>query len=196
MKAMAVPSSCTSALKEWASVLEAMARGEQVLLIRKGGLREPGSGFELVSNTFVFYPTFEHQAVRYLRVPYRRYFEEAVQRRAPEGKVRIELFGVAVSSVQSDDPALIDRLSAFHVYNQEFVGQRLKWQPEHPLVIVVVRPFRLPAPRTLPVIPRYAGCTSWVTLESSISLDGARPVQEEQLFQQRAAELTALLHSP
>ena len=32
---------CATALKEWATVLEAMGRGEQLVLIRKGGLIEP-----------------------------------------------------------------------------------------------------------------------------------------------------------
>ena len=78
-----LPAQCAVALKEWATVLEAMARGEQLVLIRKGGLIEPGRGFDVVAPTFVFYPTFEHQAVNYLRAPYQRYFDEAGQRRAP-----------------------------------------------------------------------------------------------------------------
>ena len=185
-----IPTQCAMALKEWATVLEAMARGEQLVLIRKGGLIEPGSGFEVVSESFVLYPTFEHQVVNYLRPPYRRYFEEAVQRRAPEGHVRLELFGVAVVSRRSDDPAIVERLSPFHVYNQDFVSQRLKWQPDQPLVIVVVRVFRLAAPHLLTVVPRYAGCKSWVELDSPIPLNGARPVLDDVTFQQRMHDLT------
>ena len=127
MGATAVPAACATALKEWATVVEALGRGEQLVLIRKGGLIEPGSGFELAANTFVFYPTFEHQAVSYLRPPFQRYFDEAAARRAPEGRVRIDLFGVAVSSMSSHDPTLIERLRAFHVYNETFLSQRLKW---------------------------------------------------------------------
>ena len=190
-----IPTQCSTALKEWATVLEAMARGEQLVLIRKGGLIEPGSGFEVVSPSFVFYPTFEHQTVNYLRAPYQRYVEDARQRRAPEGRVRLELFGVAVSSRPSDDPAIVDRLSAFHAYNEAFVHQRLKWQPDQPLTIVIVRVFRLAAPQVLTAIPRYAGCKSWVDLESPVSLEGSRPVLDEAAFQQRTAILTALLHA-
>ena len=181
------------ALKEWATVLEAMGRGEQLLLIRKGGLIEPGSGFELLSNTFVFYPTFEHQAVNYLRAPYQRYFEEATQRRAVEGQVRIELFGVAVASMRSTDPDLLGRLEAFHIYNREFLSQRLKWQPEQPLMVVLIRAFRFASPVTLPVLPRYAGCKSWVELDSPVPLATARPVLEDADFKRRAAELSAIL---
>jgi hypothetical protein len=183
-------SACAVALKEWATVLEAMARGEQLVLIRKGGLIEPGSGFELLSGCFVFYPTFEHQAVNYLREPYRRYFDEAASHRAPEGQVRVELVGLAVASTPSHDPGVVERLSSFHVYNEAFVTQRLKWQPDQPLMIVAVRVFRLPQPVVLPVVPRYAGCKSWVELEAPVSLEGARPVLEEAVFEARFRELT------
>ena len=193
MSVAGAPTQCSVALKEWATVLEAMGRGEQSILIRKGGLIEPGSGFNLVSNTFVFYPTFEHQAVNYLRPTYRRYFEEALQRRATEGQVRVELFGVAVSSQQSHDPGIIERLSPFHIYHQEFVSQRLKWQPDQPLVIVVVRAFRLDPPQLLHTVPRYAGCKSWVELESPVSLEGASPILDETAFQERLQRLTPLL---
>jgi len=193
MSVAGVPTQCSVALKEWATVLEAIGRGEQVVLIRKGGLIEPGSGFDLVSNTFVFYPTFEHQAVNYLRPAARRYFEEALQRRAPEGQVRVELFGMAVSSRQSHDPGIIDRLSPCHVYNQAFVSQRLKWQPDQPILIVVVRAFRLAPPQLLTTVPRYAGCTSWVELESPVSLEGACPILDEAAFQERLQRLTPLL---
>ena len=193
MSGMDVPSQCAVALKEWATVLEAMAHGEQLVLIRKGGLIEPGSGFELRSKTFLFYPTFEHQAVNYLRAPYRRYFEEAARRRAPQGQVRVDLCGMAESSQPCRDPGIVERLGGFHIYNEAFVSQRLKWQPDQPLVIVVVRAFRLSAPCTLPVIPRYAGCTSWVALESPVPLEDAQPVLDDATFQQRLQALSLLL---
>ena len=184
---------CTVALKEWSTVLEAMARGEQLLLIRKGGLIEPGSGFELIAKTFVLYPTFEHQAVNYLRPPYQPYFDVASHHRAPDGQVRFDLVGVVVNSVQSCDASIIERLSPFHIYNQAFVGQRLKWQPDQPLVIALIRAFRLPEPVILPVAASYAGCKSWVELETPVSLDDARAVLDDAAFQQRAQDVARFL---
>lgn len=195
MNTLAMPSSCAMALKEWATVLEAMHRGEQLLLIRKGGLIEPGSGFEVAAPCFVFYPTFEHQAVNYLRSPFQGYFDAALARRAPGGHVRIDLVGIAVSSAAVHDPATIDRLSPFHIYNHAFLEQRLKWQPEQPLAVVVVRAFELASPQVVPMVPRYAGCTSWVELDLPISLEGARPLVEDAIFQQRAQAISALLPS-
>ena len=193
MSPVTVPSACAVALKEWATVLEAMALGEQLVLIRKGGLIEPGSGFELMAATFVFYPTFEHQAVRYLRPESQRYFDEAQRRRAPEGQVRIDLVGVAVSSIQSRDPRIVERLRDVHIYNDAFLAQRLKWQPEQPLVIAVIRAFRLATPQVIPVAPAYAGCKSWVTLDAPIPLEGARPVLDDAAFDARLRTLTPLL---
>ena len=188
-----LPASGAIALKEWATVLEAMSRGEQLVLIRKGGLIEPGSGFELVTDRFVFYPTFEHQAVHYVRPEFRRYFDEALPHRAPEGQVRFDVVGVATHAVQSSDPGIVERLSPFHIYNAEFVTQRLKWQPDHPLSIVVVRAFRLAAPQVISTVPRYAGCKSWVELEAPVSFAGAHPVIDDGAFQRRAEAVQALL---
>lgn len=188
------PAACSVALKEWATVIEAMSRGEQLVLIRKGGLIEPGSGFEVVSPDFVFYPTFEHQAVNYLRAPYRGYFEQAQHDRAAEGQVRFALFGQAVNSVQSLDPQAIKRLEDYHIYNDEFLTQRLKWQPEQPLAIVIVRAFRFTTAQTIPTTPEYAGCKSWVELKAPVALGSLQPVLEDAAFEQRRREIEAVLH--
>ena len=190
---MTLPIECATALKEWATVLEAMGRGEQLVLIRKGGLIEPGSGFELINTTFVFYPTFEHQAVNYLRPEFRGYFEQASAKRASEGQVRFDLVGVAVSSVSSSDPEIIKRLEPFHIYNDEFKTQRLKWQPDQPLLVAVIRAYRLPSPITIPVAPAYAGCKSWVQLDQPISLSGAQPVMSDPEFDRRLRQIQPLL---
>lgn len=190
---MTGPPATDAALKEWATVLEAMGRGEQLLLIRKGGLIEPGQGFELTAKTFLFYPTFEHQAVQYLRPPYQGYFDQAAARRAPQGHIKIELVGQAVASTRSTDVSLIERLAEFHVYNSAFALQRLKWQPEMPLAFVAIRAYRLPEPRVLPVNPTYAGCTSWVVLDGAQPLTGLVPALDDAAFAARLAALQRLL---
>ncbi len=174
-------------------MLEAMNKGEQAVLIRKGGLIEPGSGFEVIARDFVFFPTFEHQAVNYLREPYRGYFELASRSRAPEGKVSFQIYGQAVHSVQTRDASVIDRLTPYHCYNHDFVTQRLKWQPAQPLAIVIVRVFRMQAPVTVAVAPQYAGCKSWVELEAPITLGELTPVLDDAIFAQKCHEIESLL---
>ncbi|MBI4341669.1 MAG: DUF1802 family protein [Candidatus Omnitrophica bacterium] len=183
---------CAIALKEWATVIEAMGRGEQLVLIRKGGLIEPGSGFELAAPSFVFYPTFEHQAVQYLRQPFQGYFDLAKAARASEGQVRFGLFGQAAHAALAHDPEVVKRLEPFHVYNDAFLTQRLKWQPDQPLMIVIVRAFRM-APKTILAAPQYAGCKSWVELDAPVALEQLVPVLDDAAFASRRREIESAL---
>src|SRR4051794_41816166 len=48
------------AFKEWAVTVRALAEGEQLLTLRKGGIREPNKHFELEHDRFFLYPTFDH----------------------------------------------------------------------------------------------------------------------------------------
>ncbi|HZE05054.1 MAG TPA: DUF1802 family protein, partial [Solirubrobacteraceae bacterium] len=49
------------AFKEWAVTVRALAEGEQLLTLRKGGIREPEKHFKLEHERFFLYPTFDHQ---------------------------------------------------------------------------------------------------------------------------------------
>ena len=60
-------------------------------------------------------------------------------------------------------------------------------------MIVVIRAFRLAEPRLLPVIPRYAGCKSWVDLESPVPLEGATPVLDDATFERRLQDVVPRL---
>lgn len=189
----AIPPSCQIALKEWASVITALARGEQLVLIRKGGLIEPSRGFELVSSHFLLYPTYEHQTTQFLRQTARPLMDEAIRQRPPADRVRLQMGAVVVDAVQTDDPSIVDKLAAVHVYNDAFLQQRLTWQPQQPLVVAVVRAFALPRPMELPMADRYGGCKSWVELEQAIDLQGAGWVLDDRAFAQRLAPIEPFL---
>ena len=60
------------AIKEWAVTVRALAEGEQLLTLRKGGIREENKHFEIEHDRFFLYPTFDHQRndlVRQSHVP-------------------------------------------------------------------------------------------------------------------------------
>ena len=46
-----------TAFKEWAIVVDALGRGAQILILRKGGLREGSGGFRLEQRQFLLFPT-------------------------------------------------------------------------------------------------------------------------------------------
>ena len=64
---MTTPDKCQMALKEWAITCEAIGRGEQILLLRKGGIHEDSKDFRVIHREFLLYPTYEHQKADLLR---------------------------------------------------------------------------------------------------------------------------------
>src|ERR1700759_924156 len=70
------------ALKEWAVTVRALAEGEQLLTLRKVGIREENKHFELEHEQFFLYPTFDHQRNDLVRESHhpelRRALEEGV----------------------------------------------------------------------------------------------------------------------
>ena len=50
-----------TALKEWAVITQALDRGDQLLILRKGGIKEQKKQFVLEKEDFLLYPTYEHQ---------------------------------------------------------------------------------------------------------------------------------------
>ena len=44
-------------LKEWATVVKALEQGKQTVILRKGGILETASGFNIESKKFFLFPT-------------------------------------------------------------------------------------------------------------------------------------------
>src|SRR5688500_9082628 len=63
------------AFKEWAVACEAMMRGIQTVLIRKGGIREEDGIFRVADSEFFLMPTYEHQNPALLRDGYKPLLE-------------------------------------------------------------------------------------------------------------------------
>ena len=56
---------CT-AFKEWAVICRAITTGRQDIILRKGGIVEPGGSFQLLAESFLLFPTFVHQSKEHL----------------------------------------------------------------------------------------------------------------------------------
>lgn len=66
------------ALKEWASVIDVLAEGDQILVMRKGGIEEETRRFELKSRSFYLFPTYEHQRTHLVKDPYQSFVERSL----------------------------------------------------------------------------------------------------------------------
>jgi hypothetical protein len=157
------------ALKEWASVIAALATGKQIILLRKGGIVEAKRGFELRHPEFLLFPTFEHQHAESLKPEYQTLVD------APSGDgIRLEY----LARVTDIFPAP-DSIGAAHIWNDRFLRMRRDYRPDLPLYLILVRVYRLAYPVMIPNRPSYAGCKSWVNLTEEIDTGGAQPVLDD-----------------
>ncbi|MBJ7347564.1 MAG: DUF1802 family protein [Thermoleophilaceae bacterium] len=202
-----------TALKEWAVTVRALAEGEQLITLRKGGIREENRHFELSSRRFFLYPTFDHQQaslVRESHVPeVKRAIEDANWRGAipttrglangavvePPLSVKIRAWADVAAAWEVTTPQGVDQLSPFHVWTNDYASKRFDWKPRHPLHVLLLRVYRLPRPITVKVMPEYTGCKSWVELKRELSFDGV-PVLADSEFERAHAQISSSLGEP
>jgi hypothetical protein len=153
----------TPALKEWAVIVHALLEGEQIVDVRKGGLREDGRHFALQSPRFYLYPTAEHQKPALLKAAYRRWIDLAPA--APVGApITIPGWAEVVESVTVTEPEQLAAIEGKLIWTSDYVESRLKWKSRDPLWVLVLRAHRFEEPLTVAWDDAYGGCTSWVEL--------------------------------
>ena len=154
------------AFKEWAAIVRALLAGEQILDLRKGGIREPGRHFGLEATRVWLYPTLEHQQVELLKPPYRRWIEEAPPETAgAHAPITIEGWADIVGVAELTDPDDLAKIDGKFIWTLDYAASRLKWKKRDPLWVLAMRAHRLDDPITVEWREEYGGCTSWVTLD-------------------------------
>jgi hypothetical protein len=188
-----LPISTTCALKEWAVVVRALEAGEQLVILRKGGISEVGNEFKIEFPEFLFYPTYEHQKADSLLSAFVPALQRIQEEAPPSSVVRISSFARVTDSFDILNEAQISALRPYHIWSDTYSLERLHWRPTKPLAALALRVYQLPSAVELPFQPTYRGCTSWVTLERKIALGGAEPVLSDDEYEQRIAKLSAAL---
>jgi hypothetical protein len=151
------------ALKEWAVIVHALLEGEQILDVRKGGLREDGRHFSLQSTRLWLYPTAEHQKPELLKDPYRHWIDLA--HAAPVGEpITIEGWADVVRAATVTEPDELAAIESKLIWTADYAESRLGWKRRDPLWVLALRVHRLVEPVTVPWTEAYGGCTSWVEL--------------------------------
>lgn len=176
------------ALKEWSIAIEALEHGETILLLRKGGIRETNGRFSIPFDRALLYPTYEHQNPALLKSNYVDRVQTVESGWHPE-TVRIGSIAHITDVIQVIDPAIVDALLPFHVWNDRFVSERLNWKPRSPLYLLLLRTFTLAQPQTIPYREAYGGCRSWIELEQEIDTDSVTPVLSEAEYCDRQNQI-------
>ena len=184
------------ALKEWAVVVAAMARGQQCLLLRKGGIADPEQTFQVEHREFFLFPTLEHQHREQVRAEYQALFDETAARATADGRITLPLYAGVAGSWRVTSAEALRELEALHIWTPEFFAMRLAYKPEIPTLAVLLRAYRLPHPPAIPNLPDYAGCKSWVPLAAPQPIEGAEPVIENRRFRTLLEQASARLDRP
>ena len=149
-----------TALKEWASAIDALGRGAQVILIRKGGIADPSFGVE--AERFYLFPTNFHDGGG-----------------APPRAVPITHWCEAVRTWRVRDLDALHRLEPLVVFDRDTLETRYRFRADQAIHVIGVRTYRLARPATVAMTDDYAGCRSWVSLDEEIDVDGSTPVMSE-----------------
>ncbi len=180
-----------AALKEWAAVVKALESGTQVLILRKGGIRE--EGFSAEAAAFFFYPTGFHQTTDKLRSEHIHFMEEAMADRPPEGRVRIRSMAQTAGVFAVPDEDKLASLAGEYVYTVDEMKKRHEFRPGDSLTALAVRVYILKQPAEILLKTNYGGCVSWVHLEDPVSTEGAKPVLSDDAFDQRLRRIRDIL---
>ena len=187
-----LPASLDTALKEWAVAVRALREGRQVILLRKGGIREAEGEFVVEAREVLLFPTFEHQMEQpgTLQPCYSAWLEEEQARRPSGENARIEAAArITDILVVTNFDALL-KLGNQHIYSEKFIRYRIENEPGtrervKPLYCLFLRAYDLPSPVTVPMEMDYYGCKSWITLAEPISLQGATPAMGDAAYAER-----------
>lgn len=181
-----------TAFKEWAVVVDALGHGEQILILRKGGIAEGRDGFRVEHERFLVFPTLFHQQ-RAQVVPAAQMRYDAIAPSLPgPDTLRLEFFAEVVGWRKIASLAEAERLRGQHIWRDEVIAERFEWGKEQAIHALALRVWRLPHRLELPMLPAYGGCKSWIELAEEIPTDEATPVLADSAF---AAKLAAFYNA-
>ena len=171
-----------------------MLSGEQVLLLRKGGISENDRHFFLGTDRFLLYPTLYHEQHRHIRTEFRE--NENGDAFVSQGKVPIKAFAKVAETFLVDHFSQLQGLRRFHVWSDEFVEKRIRWKPRHPAILILARTYALPEPVIVDIEDHHKGCKSWVDIRPPIETSDATPVYSEVEFRSIRENLIVSLREP
>lgn len=181
------------ALKEWAVLVEAMARGNLITMIRKGGIREKRAGFDVRHDRFLLYPTFFHEKLDELAIRFHPLLDDAHADRPPEGMIQLRYVATVAAVWLVTDLERLGAIGSEHGLTWGAVESRFRYRDDPRVHVVAVRIAKLPTLVTLPEARRYMGCVSWVKLDVDVDVNGAQPVIDDATFATRIGALEASL---
>jgi len=154
-------------LKEWATIVNALEKGDQTVILRKGGILDVSSGFKMEAKKFILFPTQEHQEYNHIKPQYHKYLEQAKATPPKIGFNKITSYAKVLADIDISSNETINALSSFHIWSDSYINERRNWKPENPMKAVFLQVYKIPEFDT-PLKSEYQGCKSWININEEI----------------------------
>ncbi|MGB0579378.1 MAG: DUF1802 family protein, partial [Limisphaerales bacterium] len=165
-----------AAFKDWAIVVDALGRGDQIIILRKGGISEGRGGFQMQHDEFLLFPTRYHQQGEMVTPEAAGRWSEIEANFPPEDVLRFEFCAQVEEwhEVQSLEQA--NQLRGQHIWKDQIIADRYEWGREQKIFAIALRVFQLPDAVDLPMLKEYGGCKSWIEVAQEIDTTQTKPV--------------------
>jgi hypothetical protein len=182
-----------AAFKDWMVVVDALGRGDQILILRKGGISEGKGGFTIAHKMFLLYPTLYHQQRELVIPSAQSRYDEIAPDFPPKETVRIECVAEVIEWREVASLEIAHRLRDQHIWLDQVIEDRFEWGRDQKIFAIALRISRLTAPVEFPMREEYGGCKSWIEFEQDINITSATPVLNDAVFAERLAAFQAAL---
>jgi hypothetical protein len=172
-------------------ICEALATGQQTIILRKGGIHEGREGFRVEHPHFWLFPTYLHQEDQHkLAVPAWHTLRASVSSRPIDDRVTLRLLAEVTEVIQIHDETVLPRLAGLHWWSDQTVHERFHYR-QPGLFLLIVRIYKSQEMIELPNSPHFAGCRSWVDLPQPLSTAKLTPVLSDEDFRSRQRSILA-----
>jgi hypothetical protein len=172
--------------KEWALVCEALGRGRQSVIVRKGGIAEGRAGFSFQHREFYLFPTWFHEQAAKVRTT------DLAAPAERAGEIEIKYFAKLEMARVITSWSVAEALAPLHILQPDVVRERFEYEDEPGLHVAFVRVFRVVPAWTFANEKRFGGCRSWVELPEAPGSTQLEAVLTDAGHKDRRSEFLAI----
>ena len=180
--------------KEWEVICAALGRGDQSIILRKGGIAEGREGFQFQHPEFYLFPTFFHEQAEKVRPEAAADFGSATAKVIDDRPdLRLGLFARIDFHRVLEDWEQAKALEPFHIWTESEIRKRFDGDEVPGISLALVRVYRLRSPWCFRNEKSYGGCRSWITLPSPPEEPDLEPVLDDAAHGALKDKLLAVL---
>ncbi|MBX9850515.1 MAG: DUF1802 family protein, partial [Cytophagaceae bacterium] len=111
------------AFKEWSYIVDALGKGKQSIILRKGGIAEDGGDFAVKGKKFLLLPTQYHQAKDLIKPEWITELESD-KYFTSDNKVKIDFYAEIIDHKIITDWNVLEKLHDHHAWKMDIVRER------------------------------------------------------------------------